>query len=255
MKVYSFMKRCFLIIFSFLALNLCVSCELDNYQGPTAGIYGKILDAETGELVPLPVPCGSGVYLELIQDGWPYAYYVNCKADGTFCDFGVFNGDYRVQVRNGAPFIKSDTTEITLHDNQKELIINALPYARIKITDYRFDNTVIWATYEAESVDTTLPLTQIQMLWDYRQPLDDWGHWSGMASSGGNTKGEMGFNLVGEQNFIKNKEKIRANGGKIYLRAAARVNGQNFMNYSEPVEVRLDPEIFFPDPQELDKQN
>ena len=36
-----------------------VSCELDNYGGPDAQIYGEVRDAETGELIQQDLSGGS----------------------------------------------------------------------------------------------------------------------------------------------------------------------------------------------------
>ena len=47
-------------------MTSCVN-ELDNYDEPNGGISGTIVDAETGEAVPLPVQGSTGVIIKMME--------------------------------------------------------------------------------------------------------------------------------------------------------------------------------------------
>lgn len=82
------------------------SCELDDYPGPDAGIYGVIVDQNTQQPLPTEQPNGIRLRLwdekpEYIDNRTPIDTWV--KADGTYKNSKVFSGPYEVEVLDG-PF-------------------------------------------------------------------------------------------------------------------------------------------------------
>ena len=71
-----------------LSAMLMVSCgdEIDNYDAPNGGIKGQVLDADTGEPIPLPVSGSSGVIINMneLNTGATKSVDFYAKADGSF---------------------------------------------------------------------------------------------------------------------------------------------------------------------------
>lgn len=92
------------------ALFACfmVACEndIDNYDAPNGGVHGTIYDKETNEPIPMPVPGSSGVMMSLYEQNTGATASVDFRArqDGTFEHTKVFNGNYRIQAKDG-PFV------------------------------------------------------------------------------------------------------------------------------------------------------
>ena len=85
-----------IVIFSVIILG-CQACGIDNYDEPNAGIYGTLIDSETGEAVQTEQPDGARIELmDLAYDNpIPLQFWV--KADGTFRNVALFNGKYDVR--------------------------------------------------------------------------------------------------------------------------------------------------------------
>ena len=91
-----------------LLFGLVTACEneIDNYEAPNGGVYGSIYDKETHEPIPMPVAGSSGVMISLYEQNTGATASVDFRArqDGTFEHTKVFNGDYRIQAKDG-PFV------------------------------------------------------------------------------------------------------------------------------------------------------
>jgi hypothetical protein len=91
-------KLQFLFIIAALAFS---SCEKDNYDGPTAGISGRFIDAETNELVQQDII--RGTQIEITEHGYdnPSPQYLIVKVDGTYENSMLFENTYTVQPVRG----------------------------------------------------------------------------------------------------------------------------------------------------------
>ena len=108
---------------TFIVLLFCLnSCEVDNYDGPDAGISGQILD-QNG--TPVQLEQGSGNMRIKLEDlSWkdvnPTAsitpQYLNVKQEGSYINTKLFSGRYKMTPVEGAfyPYnVGGDTVQLT----------------------------------------------------------------------------------------------------------------------------------------------
>ena len=82
-------------------LALVYSCKLDNYDAPSATIYGKIVDAN-GEAVQSDIS-GLGVKITYIEQGnfeSPQKQSMGLKGDGTYRNNMMFPGTYDFFIKD-----------------------------------------------------------------------------------------------------------------------------------------------------------
>ncbi len=147
------MKRIKLFISILLGLVLVVSCELDNYEGPNAKLYGGIYDNQTNELIEQDIINGSQIeYTEL---GWdnPQFQYMIFKQDGTYRNDMMFAGDYSIRPTRGN-FVDIPVETVTIVGETK-LDWFVQPFIRIKDCTITKVGTEIVATFRIEQTVTT----------------------------------------------------------------------------------------------------
>ena len=77
------MKKIIYILSTVLLAASCSLFEMDNYDGPDASVTGRIIDAKTGENVPLECKYGNFFggayfgsptegYFSVFEKGWDY---------------------------------------------------------------------------------------------------------------------------------------------------------------------------------------
>ena len=59
------MKTKYLIGIIVLIGGILAACEKDNYDAPNGGLYGLIIDQQTGKPVPLPVEGSTGTIIRI----------------------------------------------------------------------------------------------------------------------------------------------------------------------------------------------
>lgn len=91
-------KLQFLFIIMALAF---AACEKDNYDGPTAGLSGRFIDAQTNELVQQDII--RGTQIQITEHGYDPVtpQYLIVKTDGTYDNSMLFENDYTVQPVRG----------------------------------------------------------------------------------------------------------------------------------------------------------
>jgi hypothetical protein len=106
------MKRILNILVAGAALMMVGSCnKIDNYDGPTETLQGRIIDAGTGQNVQSEVSGdnGSGTRIKLLEISWsdnPTPLYLATKQDGTYRNTKVFAATYKM-IAEGA-FVPMD---------------------------------------------------------------------------------------------------------------------------------------------------
>ena len=229
------MKRIYYITAIALTALCAVSCELDNYAAPEGCIYGEIIDSGTGEAMPLPVEGNNGAVINLMEVGTKatLAQSFYARHDGSFRDAMVFKGLYSVTA--DGPFVAEGPYEVEVGD-QTELKIYALPYSRIEASASA-DGMKVTINYKVSPVESGARITTTYVLWNYRMQTDiiTGNFCSSKADFTGKAEGSVTINIANEVQYNANKEKIIANGGKVYLRVAADVGGH--INYSKVQEV------------------
>ncbi|WP_299664751.1 DUF3823 domain-containing protein [uncultured Polaribacter sp.] len=136
------------IIVFLVSVGLFSSCELDNLEGPTADLYGSIIDDVTGDLVEQDIIRGGE--LELREAGFENVapQFMNYKVDGTFRDSKLFANTYKVlPVRTN--FQSIDTIEVNISGSTKlDLVVS--PYIRIKDASITNVGGIVTATFSLE---------------------------------------------------------------------------------------------------------
>lgn len=135
--------------------GMLTSCELDNYEGPTAELSGSIIDQETKELVQQDIIRGTEI--KIIEHGYdPVApQYLRVKTDGTFTNRMLFANTYTVQPERGN-FVPVEAQEIRI-EGKTELDFMVLPYIRVKDVDIAKSGSKIIATFKLQqNVDNNI---------------------------------------------------------------------------------------------------
>lgn len=73
---------------------LASSCTLDNYSAPDSSLSGRIIDAETGELIESDIY--NGTVLNYYENEYPGLQSGVIKCDGTYKMGKLFSGDYKI---------------------------------------------------------------------------------------------------------------------------------------------------------------
>lgn len=94
------------------SLAIGSSCsKIDNYEGPTQTLQGRIIDASTGQNVQSEVSGdnGNGTRIRLLETSWsdnPTPLYLATRQDGTYINTKVFQATYKI-IAEGA-FVPMD---------------------------------------------------------------------------------------------------------------------------------------------------
>ena len=121
----------YIFAISFLAVFF-YACEIDNYDAPSAGIYGKIVDSETGQPYISRSPGGGKIRLleQSSEYPTPTPIDVEIMENGQFRHEMLFTGTYQVYPWDGA-FVYSGGNVTVNVDGVKEVNFSVLPYLRI----------------------------------------------------------------------------------------------------------------------------
>lgn len=151
------MKKIYFLIAIILGAIVFNSCELDNYDAPTASLSGSFIDNETGELIEGDII--SGTQVELIEHGFenPSIQRIVVQVNGTYRDDMMFEGTYSIPPimrGNFVPPIDADslTNDTLIIEIKGETIHNFVvqPYIRIKDASITIEGTKITATFKLE---------------------------------------------------------------------------------------------------------
>jgi hypothetical protein len=134
--------------FLIIAALAFASCEKDNYDGPTAGLAGRFIDAETGELVQQDII--RGTQIEIIEHGYdPVSpQYLLVKVDGTYENGLLFENTYTVQPKRGN-FVDIAPQDLVIK-GKTTLDFTVTPYIRILQPTITKNGNKIVATFKLE---------------------------------------------------------------------------------------------------------
>jgi hypothetical protein len=119
------------IILSLLILGLLSACgEIDNYDFPNGGIYGKITDLITNEGLQTEQP--NGFNIKLFEKGYPLNSPITFsgKPDGTYENVLIFQNEYKVLPVEGAFFPITDTVVVQV-GGHTEVNFSVMPYLAV----------------------------------------------------------------------------------------------------------------------------
>ena len=131
-----------------LATIVFISCGKDNYVGPTAGLYGTFIDAQTNK--PLEQDIILGTTIELREAGYSPVtpQFLIVKNDGTYANSLLFANSYNVNVVRGN-FIGIPPQDIVI-EGQTKLDFTVTPYISIKEASIVKSGTKVIATFKME---------------------------------------------------------------------------------------------------------
>ncbi|GHT72793.1 hypothetical protein AGMMS50262_02620 [Bacteroidia bacterium] len=239
----------------FINILLFVSCEIDNYDAPDGGLYGQILDIETGEAVPQPVPSDFGLRLRFYEAGRDNSLeqHFYAQTDGSFRNSRIFNGPVRlvVEQRN---FFPVDTLLVQIQGQTKRNIL-VLPYARVSIDHASVNQqliTVRFSINRSEQVATgNYEIVQCNLLWNVSPYIDNQtanyaGFYSLLLSANNQ---ELDLSTADNQAQLRRLANvIQGNDNRIYLRICVitedKTDSALYYNYSEIVPVQLNIQSF-----------
>jgi len=118
------MKNIFLTLAVGAALLTAGSCnKIDNLDGPTETLQGRIIDAGTSQNVQSEVSGdnGAGTRIKLLETSWsdnPTPLYLATKQDGTYINTKVFKATYKM-IAEGA-FVPMD---LPANDQSKSVVV------------------------------------------------------------------------------------------------------------------------------------
>lgn len=130
-------KYLFLAVAAAFCMTSCEWFVLDNMEGYDASVYGKLIDAETGELVLSEISSSTGNF-KVIEQGWTnptdgshvesqQSWYV--KNNGTYRNNLVFSGDYIMKTSDANYY--PTNTPFQLKKGENEVDFYVTPYVRI----------------------------------------------------------------------------------------------------------------------------
>lgn len=137
------------IIAGISAACMMVSCELDNFDGPDAQVYGAVIDAETDELIQQEIgTSGDAASVQVIEYGYAIRKVQQWKLmlNGEYRNNLVFSGTYDIIMNNGN-FVKLDTIKgYQFHKGENKLDFRVIPNIRIKEASVKKVDNAIAAT-------------------------------------------------------------------------------------------------------------
>ncbi|WP_421897762.1 DUF3823 domain-containing protein [Marinoscillum sp.] len=235
-----------------IVLTLFSACELDNFDGPDSGLYGRILDEETGELVPQDII--NGTLIEIWEDGYDPVtpQRLEVKNDGTYKDTRLFANTYSVipvntNFHNNAT-IGIDTARVTI-SGQTEFDLKVTPYVRIVDFDLTQSGTKVVARFKLEQpidsvylaegdVDKTAVIIDEVSLFVHFDPNVGREMSLGKTTESIGAIIEAGVNDEYRLDFDTSKDTDFVNGGKIYMRVGAIAEmPQARTNYGPTIEL------------------
>lgn len=149
-------------ILSCALLAVFTSCEVDNYEQPSAELYGTFTDAGTNE--PLAQDLVNGTVIELIEHGWVkgqtnVTQTLVVKGDGSYKNSLIFPGKYLVRAVRGN-FQDIPPVDTVAINGSTKLDFKVTPYLRIKESSIVRTGTKVTATFKIEQT-TTQNVTRI----------------------------------------------------------------------------------------------
>lgn len=134
------------IIYFFAIIAIFASCaEIDNYDAPNGGIYGKLVDGITNENLQNDQP--QGFVIKLFEKGSVMTSPIRFtgKSDGTYENAWIFQNEYKVLPDEGA-FFPVDTVKVNI-GSRTEVNFNVMPFLAVTNAAVTASAGSITATY------------------------------------------------------------------------------------------------------------
>jgi hypothetical protein len=233
-----------------IVLALVYSCKLDNYDAPSASIFGKIVDTN-GEAVQSDVS-GLGVKITYIEKGnfeSPQKQSMGLKGDGTYRNNMMFPGTYDFFIKD-ANFLDVDTVKnFVVKKGDNEINFTVEPYIRSSVTSVAQVGTLVVAKFTMKTLFGNLVKVDQVQLFSHVDPVVSFG--SKIANStalslkravGVSEEFTLQMDLSQQSNnFTKypSGTKFWFRIGALVLKADASAGSTPKWNHSTPVQLSL----------------
>lgn len=147
------MRKIKYIVAAIGAALLLASCELDNFEGPDARVYGAVIDAETEETVQQEIgTSGDAACVQVIEYGYAIRKVQQWKLmlSGEYRNNLVFSGTYDVVMNNGN-FVKLDTLKAyRFNKGDNKLNFRVIPNIRIREASVKKEGDAVVASFKLQ---------------------------------------------------------------------------------------------------------
>lgn len=244
-------------IFSLVMAGVCLvtsSCRVDNYNPPSATIFGAVTDAE-GQPVQSDVS-GQGVKIIYVENGnfsSPSTQSINLKTDGSFEKGLIFPGSYKVTIRD-ANFPNVDTLKtFTVSPGRNELKFNVQPYVKITNVNVEKNGNSIVAKFNLKTAGNNVTRVERVQLFTYIDKSVGFGAQFGIQPAnsnvlvlnkapGLNEQFTLQIDLSQQGNTLSKyptATKFWFRVGALVLKADATAGSNPKWNYSEPIQLAI----------------
>ncbi|MCD8177885.1 MAG: DUF3823 domain-containing protein [Tannerellaceae bacterium] len=158
----------------FLLLVIITGCGKDNYDEPSARIYGYVTYNGKPICVKGTRDNGERVRLNLYQDGYEYntPLEVFVGQDGSFSAL-MFDGVYRLTTRdNCGPWENADDSVEIIVKGDTQINYEVIPFFTISDADIKLTGNQMTAAFKVEQI-TDVPMNRILLLVGSTAFVDD----------------------------------------------------------------------------------
>lgn len=145
-------------------LTLVTSCEIDDYPGPDAQVFGAVKDSLDGSLVEQDIQTGSQIEVQELGFQTLVSQFWVIKNNGEYRNNLVFSNDYDIYMRNGNYFPYT-LKNVTINSGENEIDFSVYPYIRVKncvITRDQANNRIL-ATFTLEAGKPIVKVKSIRL--------------------------------------------------------------------------------------------
>lgn len=207
-----------------------ISCSIDNYDGPSVELSGKVIDNVTNDMVENG-GANSGTRIYFFEGSSNQPIITNSYPDGSFVNNALFPGNYRLVIEGAFKMIE-DTIRFSLSEHT-EIEVKVLPNVRLKATLQSFDGSSATIKVEYSKVHDDQILKEIGVSWSTIDNPNAFTYFDG------NKK----FENVTEQNLTTGEISFTITGLKTeknyYIRAFALTNALGgYYNYGKTIKTQ-----------------
>lgn len=158
------MKNIYLISTVLCSVILFNSCEMDNFPGPDASLFGAIRDSLDGSFVEQDMLNGSRIIAYEHGYETPTAQIWDFKINGEYRNNLVFSNTYDLVFKSGN-FFPFDVPDFEILPGENEHDFYVTPYMRVKNVDIYFDpdSNMVFATFSVQAGKSTAFLKRIEL--------------------------------------------------------------------------------------------
>lgn len=126
------MKKILYFIFGAALLSLASCMEIDNWDAPDARVYGRVIDAYTGEnLLTSQGDWSIRIWEKSFTENTPQYQSLSVKQDGTYNNSKLFAGTYDMLPYDGPFWPITDTLKNVVLKEETQQDFEVIPYLQI----------------------------------------------------------------------------------------------------------------------------